>query len=330
MTRPTAYPMPTTESSDPLALLATHRPSDEDLLRDFPPAARAVVLDGVWRGTTAAASGTPPQKSRRVMRLAAASLALASAIGGASILWPKAGMPSASALQQLSGTARATAPLVIPAGQYAHQVTRSTQHGGAAGPGAPVPADSSRTRDTWIGADGVRWIHDDSGIVPQNMKVCPDSSFSSPDPTFVASMPTDPAALAAWVRARATGSTSSDEAVFVALGDLLRAASVPGAVRAAAVDVIAGLPGVTTTTTPRGTGSALEVTFRDEANRPGVAQILVFDPSTSVLVEERSTGDDLSYTATYEDLGITSSVPTSVTTGAVDTCGSSGTVKVNP
>ena len=55
-------------------------------------------------------------------------------------------------------------------------------------------------------------------------------------------------ALEASVRASAQGSNSADEAVFVALGDLLRLGYADPALRAAAIDVLAGIPGVTTST----------------------------------------------------------------------------------
>lgn len=46
--------------------------------------------------------------------------------------------------------------------------------------------------------------------------------FASRSPHFLTSLPTEPDQLSAYLRARVSGSSSQDEAVFVAIGDVLR------------------------------------------------------------------------------------------------------------
>jgi len=81
--------------------------------------------------------------------------------------------------------------------------------------------------------------------------------------------------------------------MFVVIGDLLRDPLTPPDVRAALFEVAAGLPGI-----------ELLGEMDDRIGRPGVAvamtafpmtpwhrqEIIIFDPATSVLLEERSVG----------------------------------------
>jgi hypothetical protein len=81
--------------------------------------------------------------------------------------------------------------------------------------------------------------------------------------------------------------------MFVVIRDLLRAPLTPPDVRAALFEVAAGLPGI-----------ELLGEMDDRVGRPGVAvamtafpftpwhrqEIVIFDPATSVLLEERSVG----------------------------------------
>ena len=83
-----------------------------------------------------------------------------------------------------------------------------------------------------------------------------------------------------------------------------------------ALEVLAGIPGVTTDTVTRNGQPALVVVFRDEAHRPQVAQTLTFDPSTSVLVAEGMTAPETAYAAVYSQQRFTAVVPAAVAVAA--------------
>jgi hypothetical protein len=109
-------------------------------------------------------------------------------------------------------------------------------------------------------------------------------------------LPTDVDRLREEVRQRAEAShpwPRTDSQMFVVIRDLLRDPLTPPDVRAALFEVAAGLPGI-----------ELLGEMDDRVGRPGVAvamtafpftpwhrqEIVIFDPATSVLLEERSVG----------------------------------------
>lgn len=139
-----------------------------------------------------------------------------------------------------------------------------------------------------------------------------------------ASLPTDVDLLRDEVRERAAAShpwPRTDSQMFVVIGDLLRDPLTPPAVRAALFEVAASLPWI-----------ELLGEMDDRIGRPGVAvamaafpftpfhrqEIIIFDPATSVLLEERTVslapyGNTpapflLSY-ATYLESGIVPELP---------------------
>jgi hypothetical protein len=111
-----------------------------------------------------------------------------------------------------------------------------------------------------------------------------------------ASLPTDVDALREEVQQRAAAThpwPRTDSQMFVVIGDLLRDPLTPPDVRAALFEVAAGLPGI-----------ELLGAMTDRIGRPGVGvamtafqmtpfhrqEIIIFDPATSVLLEERTVG----------------------------------------
>jgi hypothetical protein len=87
------------------------------------------------------------------------------------------------------------------------------------------------------------------------------------------------------------GSSSQDEALFVAAGDMLRQADLlaPSQLRAALVTVLSGISGMTVhtgVTDARGR-PVVRVDWVNQALRPGDLSALYFDASTYQLLEER-------------------------------------------
>ncbi|MFV0463049.1 MAG: hypothetical protein ACK5MP_07655 [Nostocoides sp.] len=126
-------------------------------------------------------------------------------------------------------------------------------------------------------------------------------------------MPTEPHLLDAFLRARAIGSTSADEAVFVAISDMLHAEAADPALRAAAIQVLGLNPHVTVISDIDPAGrEALKVTFSDEAHRPGMTQLLFLSPSTGVLLGTATEGPGFSYSETYRGREVVGALPSDV------------------
>ena len=192
-----------------MRLLATIRPDEDTLAHDWSPARRADVLARVHAATSdapAAATVTPLTRRRLfpARRLVAASVLLAVGFAGASVV--TSGMPPASALESLARTARAQTATAIPAGQFAHLVTTSTQTGFQVSAPDPVkaaagdlPGDPARTEtrvlESWTSADGITWRHDTESMssatavgatTTRDWRFCSSGQFS---PTSVAGLP---------------------------------------------------------------------------------------------------------------------------------------------
>lgn len=187
------------------------------------------------------------------------------------------------------------------------------------------------TREIWIGVDGSGRIRETTGDPSQPLATVPspdhnwDASFEAGELTLPLNMwdftperlerlADDPAALAEAIRTRAdTHAQPVAYESFVIVGDLLREAVAPAAVRAALFEVAAGIPGVELVGVVEDlagrTGTAVAYTH------DGVRSELIFDPETSMLLAERDTvvapvdhipfpaGTVIGY-ATYLDAGI--------------------------
>jgi hypothetical protein len=113
-------------------------------------------------------------------------------------------------------------------------------------------------------------------------------------------LPTSAAALSRYLRHHASGSHSTNEAVFTAVGDMLRAGLADPQLRAAAVGVIQGLPHITTAEATDLLGRpALAITYKDPDNGPWA---LLFDRTTATLLgEEEGPGYRAAYTEDIAD-----------------------------
>lgn len=321
-------------TTDPLDLLAAARPTAADREREFPPATADAVLarvlgaaDQQSRIDPTSSPGAAPRRGRRRLALLAVAAAAAGAVAIApSLLAP--GSSSASALSALAETAASQSDGPIPAGMFVHLTVTESQRvigetdpmssaavGGSQRPTERI-ADEDRERDAWIRADGMTWLV--QRVAGHEIAYRIDQSTTPFSPAVVAGLPTDAAALEAWLRAHASGSNSPKEAVFTAVGDLLRTGYAPAGVARAAIEVLAGLPEVRTETssTPSG-GSGVRVVFDDQATRPG-HHYLVFDPASADLVEEGTAGGSVTYRATTAYHGLVDAVPADVLDSAVD------------
>jgi hypothetical protein len=119
-----------------------------------------------------------------------------------------------------------------------------------------------------------------------------------------------------YLRSHVSGSTSRDEAVFVAVGDMLRTGIVPPALRAAAIRVLERTPHVAlgVTHTDALGRPVIRFDFVDTSKRANETQSLIFDPKTAALlgeIESYASGQPW-FTSTLVSSGITSNVPPQV------------------
>ncbi|WP_460603458.1 hypothetical protein [Jatrophihabitans fulvus] len=294
-------------------------PDDRTLQRDWPPAARAhqraLVLapctadstdvDDVFDlvGTaappdavgTVGTAGTARFRARRGVgvRLAPIAAAVAVVVAGAlamAVLWPSGGdepglRPGGA---PFAATDVVDTPRVGP-GQYGRIVSDVfTVRDGR------LVATGERSQD-WIAPDGTVWSYRTGGTGgPECFRFPLDGApgTSSPTRSWFDGLPTDPAALDRWLRSHVSGSTSRDEAVFVAVGDMLRDGGplASSRLRASLVSVLSRTGGVTVhraVTGPDGR-AAVRADFVDQDKRPGELRSLYFAPGSFELVAETS------------------------------------------
>lgn len=266
-----------------------------------------------------------PRQTRRRRRVAgAAILAVAAAVVSLQVVLPQGGPggatpAAAAALEGLAITAAASDPadLARP-GQFRHLVEQTWQ---AAMPERGMPA-MRQTYESWIATDGRSWRrdygNDNTGQLFDEYQAFPpggDQTYSA-SPAYLASLPTDTRALQRYLRAHVTGSTSRDEAVFVAVGDLLRTGIAPRALRAAAIRVLARTRHVALGTTRSDAlgRPVIRFDFIDDKGRPDEIQSLLFDPKTAALVGEidSNAAGKPWFTSTLVSSGVTANVPPQV------------------
>lgn len=117
-------------------------------------------------------------------------------------------------------------------------------------------------------------------------------SFQEPTQSFFDSLPIGVDPLNTYLRKHVSGSTSREEAVFVAVGDALSTADglATPRLRAALVGVLSRTRGVYVHKNVRDYfgRAALRADFIDPKSRPNVVASLYFDPATFQLLEERN------------------------------------------
>ncbi len=304
-------------------LIARTRPTDEGLARTWTPEVRRRILRDVLADTPSGAHRWPhrpdrpgrPRRSRRARRawpLAAAAAVVAALLLAIPVAFPGwlGGAPAASALDNAARGAGAQPRLEWSAGQFLRVRSVATQNGmmGLDERGRAQNGSLRTTYDDFYDPDG--WVWSDRVVDGQVQRYIFPPSWGWARPGYAATMPTEKHALDAFLRARALGSTSQDEAVFVAIGDMLRQEAAPPQVRAAAIGVLGLNPKVTVTQTddPRGR-PALKVTFVDEATRPGMQQFLYLAPDTGVLLASGSDAPEMRYLSVISDRQVVNALP---------------------
>lgn len=244
------------------------------------------------------------RRIRRPAILVAAVAAVTATVLVVPMMLP-GGTASAAALDNLSAAA-GRQPDKAPAG-ILHQVFVERQRG-----------MGDIKHESWTLADGTTWRRDtrSDGSV-EYLKIPP--MYSALAPATVAALPTDPGAMDAVVRKQASGSVSTNEAVFVYYGDALRLGYVPPAVRRAMISAMKRLSFITTQRATTFDGAAcLRITYY-EPLRFFAGHYYCFNEATASLAESGfSTFGSIDFRSTVTVLDYVTAVPAVVTSQAVD------------
>ena len=215
------------------------------------------------------------------------------------------GTASAAALDTLSAAA-GRQPAEAPAG-ILHTVVVERQRG-----------MGDRTGESWTLSDGTRWQQNTSPSGSVEYWKFP-SPYSTLTPAAVAALPTDPAAMDAVVRKQASGSLSTNEAVFTYYGEALRLGYVPPDVRRTMLTAMKRLPFIITQNATTIDGAAcMKVTYY-EPLRFFAGHYYCFDEATTSLAESgTSVFGSIDSRSTFTVRDYVTAVPTDVTSQAVD------------
>jgi hypothetical protein len=209
------------------------------------------------------------------------------------------GSPRSIAMQRLAiAAAHSPATELVP-GKYLHLVDKITE-------GSDV-----LTLESWTSADGYEWRRDTDDGTTQYYLFAPPPAVDPEDPTpaYLASLPTDPSQLGSYLQSHVTGSSSKDQAIYVAVGDLMRPGYASPALSSALIQVLESTANVTAETTTDRTGRpAVKVTFTDPTGLNGPDSLL-FDPTNSALIEEQ---EGPRFTADYTERDVVDAVPSDV------------------
>jgi hypothetical protein len=305
-------------TDDPIDRLAVYRPTAGTLEAEWPAADRSRTRAALLRTTPRRSLRFRPAQRRvsRTLGPVAAGLAVLVLIGGLLVI-------------ALGGAGRSTTPGAGPSGggvetavpgdgQYAYRYDRQIDLDAN---GQEVPDGPNEMRDR-------SWVSPDGNIVSaregsqSGCTTFPRQGTSLEEPTtqFFAGLPTDVGQLTAYLRSHVSGSSSQDEAVFVAVGDALREGDLLATteLRAALVGVLRNTPGVTVHEHQQDYlgRPSVRVDFVDERHRPGEIHSMYFDPGTYQFLEERegSSGQP----DTYRGPSPAYDAPPSASTGTPD------------
>lgn len=280
-------------------LIERTRPTEGNLGTEWHPTLSESVLNSLR------SQAQPSRRQARRWPVAVAASVVAAVMLAAPVALPGWFSRSAAAeeLSPVAHAARQQPRQEWAEGQFLH--TRMESHQvGPLDAGSDEQGERTVTYDDYRTADG--WTWSDRTIVSdlspagriERYIFAPSWGWQRPD--YANSLPTEPHLLDTFLRARAIGSTSTDEAVFVAISDMLSAEAADPDLRAAAIQVLGLNPHVSVTRSADPAGrTALKATFTDEAHRPSMSQDLYLDPESGVLLATRSEGTGFSYTETY-------------------------------
>jgi hypothetical protein len=185
------------------------------------------------------------------------------------------------------------------------------------------------TPDFLTTGDQAAWISAGRPPIPANSDIAFGPNTLTDGPTNLADLPTQPSALAAALAAgNVEGGPPGGAEEFVQIGDILRETDASPALRTAAFQVLADLPGVTSlgSVTDSAGQQGLGFSF-DEPQ--AVTEEYIFDPTTSALLAETQVADT-GYSQGDVAVGTTVESATFLSSGVVTSLSSTPSGSVSP
>jgi hypothetical protein len=299
--------------TDLFASLAEARPATTELDRMWAPDRREDLLERLQHPDQRLDSAAVGRRPRRGLRLlaVAATVVLAVPIGH-EVLSPDAAQAHAD-LRALAAVAADGGGPVLAPGQFLHVRTESLednrwpyQNG----------ADWDTNRESWIGWDGTIWAIDSRPSAGwrdyMHFAAAGTPTLNQPTPEFAATLPHDSTEFRAYLEDHVSGSNSHEEALFVAVTDLIHSNVLPPAVLGAALGALADLDGVRTQDVSLEGRDAVEISYR----RFGVAllsdQSLVVDRATARPLTEADRNPLGSYESSTTSVEVVYQIPVDV------------------
>lgn len=296
---------------DELTLLRSTRDNSREPSPEALAAGRAALLNHAAQDAENLSTTRSAGKGRRLLpRLSWATAGVAAALTGVLVVGSVSlNATSAYASDVLRTAATETAQyadLVPGSGQY----LRARTH--ARWPACQAASDGSQRvtcepndqiLDVYMPADpAAEWVlYRDWGNMPgvltgQSIETTRAVGGRFYDPVYswvgvdYAEIPTDGAAAYEWIDAQYNGgSASRDEDNFVRIADILRSGLVPAAPRAALLDALSRIPGVTATDDVANLDGVTGVAIgRNEPFRAGERKEIIIDPNTGLVIGERT------------------------------------------
>jgi hypothetical protein len=300
------------------------RPTEDGVASVWSLDARAAVLTSVLEsardvsGVDRRLTRAHPRRRARAMSLVAATVAFV-LVG---VLLPGYHPNSANALAALVRQASTFDQNVGP-GQYLYQELHAEQP-----PSAGQPVET--TTNSWTSTQGYVWQKQVMRLDGQptltdyyTFKLSDTDPLEEPSPEAIALLPSTPQALEAAFRRTVTSSTDKqldtpDVQIFRGAAGLLTSTGFAStAQRHAALQMLSTLPGVKVT--PRTHDSdgraAVELSIADTVDGAINSYSVLFDPSTSAVLEQRvGVNNEIAF-ITVRDVTVTSTVPAAVVAG---------------
>lgn len=293
--------------TDLMQRLRHARPTDAELDRMWPAHDRASVLGRVL------AESSTSRPRRRAAWLAAA------AVTSALVVVPSvvgSGDAAAQAdLRELAMAAVSADGPVISEGAYLHVKTEAIQRNSSIlGDGKTLDTN----REEWVRWDGTTWAIDSRPSAGwQEYHEFPrtkDPHLNNPTPEFAASLPDEPAQLRAYLDEHVSGSSSHDEAIFVAVTDLASSHFLPPETLAAALEVLADVEGVETRDVTAFGRPAVEVTYSEFWGELAARDSVVLDVATARVIAKHQSDPGGHYDLTTTLVETVDEIPADVRT----------------
>ncbi len=299
--------------SDLIDRLSTARPTEADLTREWSAADRQRLAGRVF---TDGPAHSQHGRARRVRR--ALALGVAAAVAAVVVVPQVVGGQSAQArerLLELSAVAAAADTPLIEPGTFLHvRSTERQRNSQLFGDGARYDTD----HETWVAWDGEQWRYDrrpsagwtEAHHFPSRST---DVGVNAPTPQFVASLPADPDELRAHLDEHVQGSNSHEEALFVAVTDLLRSHLLPPAKAAVAIRSLVGVDGVETRDVTVDGRDAVEISYTRFVLDVFGTESVIVDRATAQVLAARSSDPGGTYEETATLIEVVGEVPARIT-----------------